>query len=175
MFLKEIFPYSSKKKLYQVELDRQGRHYLRLLQWGSRASGKVLADLGGGELISVLSRPLCLLIEVRFLPSHRDWEIGTQYWWLHLKGMAPMSLKKTARGHKTGKDQEKIYNSKEQRKNLSLQCLYSKQSLKTEVVSSLVRSKGILKSWWTSLPIYKMTVISSILIYKQEYGQWGEK
>lgn len=77
--LKGNIPIFKSKKLYQVELDRQGRHYLRLLQWGSRASGKVLADLGGGELISVLSRPLCLLIEVRFLPSHRDWEIGTQY------------------------------------------------------------------------------------------------
>lgn len=43
-----------KEKLYQVELNRQGRHYLRLLQWGSRASGKVLEDLKGRELISAI-------------------------------------------------------------------------------------------------------------------------
>lgn len=58
-------------------------------------------------------------VQIRFLPPppptpHRDWETGVYTpWWLHLREMPPMSLRKLVLGCKTGKRLSKYLQFKE--------------------------------------------------------------
>ena len=70
--------------------------------------------------------------KVRLLPFHGDWKLRLPLpWWLHFRGMAPRSLRKTVLGCKTGKKHGKYLHLKDTKKLLSV--LWSAWSKKGEV------------------------------------------